>query len=112
MNYIMKLQKYFIQIIIPMKQYGPNKYLNYSSIPYKLFDIFGLYIQNKVFKSSYIKNNNFFFRNNSESSLLFIDLSIIKTNKIIFQIKLLFFIKIMIMQKKKIKKIVLVFINI
>ena len=22
----------------------PNKYLNYSSIPYKLFDIFGLYI--------------------------------------------------------------------
>ena len=47
----------------------------------------------KYFKSSYIKNNNFFFRNNSESSLLFIDLSIIKTNKISFLDKVIIFYK-------------------
>ena len=45
-----------------MKQLWQNKYVNYSSISYKLFDTLGLYIWNKVFKSSYIKNNNFFFQ--------------------------------------------------
>ena len=77
-----------------MKQLWPNKYVNYSSISYKLFDRFTLYIWNKVFKSSYIKNNNFFFRNKSESSLLFIDLSIIKTKKISFLNKVIILYKI------------------
>ena len=69
----------------------PNKYVNYFSISNKLFDIFGLYIWNKLFKTSYIKNNTFFFMNNSESSLLFIDLCMIKTNKISFLDKIIIF---------------------
>ena len=71
----------------------PNKYLNFSSIPNKLFDSFGLYIWNKLFKSSFIKNNNLFFRNNIEINLLYIDLSIIKTNKISLLDKIIIFYK-------------------
>ena len=69
----------------------PNKYINYSSIPNKLFDVFGLYIWNKLYKRSYIQNNIFFFKNTSESTLLFIDLSIIKTNKISLLDKIIIF---------------------
>ena len=60
----------------------PNKFINYTIIPNKLFDIFGLFIWNKLFKLSFIKNNQIFFNNNTESCLLFIDLSLIKTNRI------------------------------
>ena len=60
----------------------PNKFINYTFIPNKLFDTFGLYLWNKLFKLSFIKQKHLIFNNNSESCLLFIDLSLIKTNKI------------------------------
>ena len=60
----------------------PKKFINYTFIPNKLFDIFGLYLWNKLFKLSFIKQNHLIFNNNSDSCLLFIDLSMIKTNKI------------------------------
>ena len=60
----------------------PNRFINYTFIPNKLFDTFGLYLWNKLFKLSFIKQNHLIFNNNSESCLLFIDLSLIKTNKI------------------------------
>ena len=69
----------------------PDKFINYTFIQNKLFDIFGLFIWNKLFKLSFIKNNQIFFNNNSESCLLFMDLSMIKTNKISLLDKTLIF---------------------
>ena len=69
----------------------PYKFINYTFLPNNLFDIFGLFIWNKLFKLSFIKNNQIFFNNNSESCLLFMDLSMIKTNKISLLDKTLIF---------------------
>ena len=85
----------------------PNITINYTSLPKKLFNTFGLCIWNKMFKLSFIKNNHLFFNNNSESCLLFMDFSLIKADKINTLDKTVIFYNTTLIDRMEIKKDIL-----